>query len=83
MPVIKHPIVTEKSSMLMERENSLQFAVDVRATKKQIKKEVEETFGVKVKSIRTLTDPKGTKKAIVRLEDEYRAEDLLTRLGIF
>jgi large subunit ribosomal protein L23 len=51
--VIEKPVVTEKSTGLKEGLNRYVFQVDVRANKNQIKKAVEELFGVKVKDVRT------------------------------
>lgn len=46
--IIKKPIITEKSMLLVENENKYTFSVDKRANKVQIKKAVEELFNVKV-----------------------------------
>lgn len=46
--IIKKPIITEKSMLLVENENKYTFSVDKRANKIQIKKAVEELFNVKV-----------------------------------
>jgi len=74
-------ITTEKSVMMIERENVLTFMTEKEMTKMQIKKEVEELFGVKVKDIRTLI--KGNKKyAYVKLKPEFPAIDLATKLGM-
>jgi large subunit ribosomal protein L23 len=80
---IKHSLITEKASILMEKENSLQFIVDRKAKKDEIRKDLEELFDVKVVSIRTLITPKGEKKAIVKLSDEYDAKEILTRLKLY
>ncbi len=80
--VILYPLVTEKVMGLIERENKLVFIVDIRASKKDIKRAVEELFDVKVESVRTLITPKGLKKAYVKLKSEYSASDLAARLGI-
>jgi len=80
--VILYPLVTEKVMGLVERENKLVFIVDIRASKKDIKRAVEELFDVKVESVRTLITPKGLKKAYVKLKSEYSASDLAARLGI-
>ena len=80
--VILYPLVTEKVMGLIERENKLVFIVDIKASKKDIKRAVEELFDVKVESVRTLITPKGLKKAYVKLKSEYSASDLAARLGI-
>jgi large subunit ribosomal protein L23 len=51
--LIKRPIITEKTTRLMEQ-NKYCFMVDPRANKTQIKYAVEEIFKVKVKSVNTL-----------------------------
>ena len=52
--VIKKPLVTEKSTLLKETQNTYVFKVDPRATKPMIKKSVEQLFKVKVDSVRTV-----------------------------
>lgn len=57
--VIKSPIVTEKSVLLKESPEGetgqiLTFRVDRKATKDDIRKAVEEIFGVEVSRIRTM-----------------------------
>ncbi len=47
------PIVTEKAIMKVETENMLTFLVEQKETKKDIKKEIENLFKVKVDKIRT------------------------------
>jgi len=81
--VIKHALVTEKASVLIDKENSLQFVVDTRASKDRIKREIEKRFEVKVKSIRTLVTTDGRKKAIVTLMEDYKASEVVARLGVF
>ena len=50
--IIKKPLITEKSSRLME-ENKYSFMVDRRANKNQIKQAVEEIFNVRVRGVNT------------------------------
>ncbi|MFG1519082.1 MAG: 50S ribosomal protein L23 [Thermoplasmataceae archaeon] len=76
------PVATEKSMLLMEKENKLTFVVDRKAKRNQIKKEVEERFDVKVVSVNILISKRG-KKAIVSLAEGYSAEDVGGRIGIF
>lgn len=52
--VLKRPVVTEKSNHLREAANQYAFEVDDHANKIEIRKAVEETFGVQVASVRTL-----------------------------
>jgi large subunit ribosomal protein L23 len=51
--IIIKPLVTEKGTMLME-EKKYSFRVAKKATKVEIKKAVEELFGVQVKAVNTL-----------------------------
>ncbi|QOJ78394.1 50S ribosomal protein L23 [Infirmifilum lucidum] len=80
--VIIRPHLTEKTLRLIEEANTLTFIVDRRATKKQIKEEVERMFNVKVEKVRTLNTTDGNKKAYVRLAKEYSASDIATRMGV-
>ncbi len=75
------PIVTEKAVMMIEAQNVLTFETDKNKTKTQIKKEIEELFGVKIEKIRTLI--KGNKKyAYAKLKKEFPAIDMATKLGL-
>lgn len=75
------PITTEKAVMMIEAQNILTFSTDRDKTKDEIKKEIEELFGVKIEKVRTLI--KGNKKyAYVKLKNEFPAIDIATKLGI-
>lgn len=52
--IIKAPIITEKSSQLIESENTYTFEVDKRANKIEIKNAIEEIFKVDVLRVNTL-----------------------------
>lgn len=80
--IIKAAVSSEKAISYMEKYNTLTFIVDMKATKYDIRRAVEELFGVKVLEVRTLITPRGEKKAYVRLTDEYKATDIATKLGI-
>ena len=82
MEAIKYPISTEKAVRLMESDNKLTFMVELKATKQDIKKEIEKLFNVKVTKVNTLITPLGTKKAYVKLSKENPAIDLATKLGL-
>ena len=79
---IEYPLITEKAVGLIEKENKLVFIVDKTATKQDVKKSVEELYGVKVESVNTMNSMKGTKKAYVRLKPEFKATDIATKLKI-
>ncbi|MGA2105361.1 50S ribosomal protein L23 [Methanoregula sp.] len=82
MSTLKFPFVTEKAMVLLENENKLQFMVSNKATKKDIKRELEKVFDQKVKRVHTLMTMHGEKKAIVSFENDKAAEEILSRLGI-
>lgn len=85
--IIKYPLMTEKSTKILETSNGYVFIVDKTATKFDIKNAVERIFDVKVLSVNTLIN-KGKnktfrgipgrrsdfKKAIVRLEEGNKIE---------
>jgi large subunit ribosomal protein L23 len=52
--IIKRPIVTEKGTKLRQEENQVIFAVAKNANKIEIKKAVEELFGVHVEDVKTM-----------------------------
>lgn len=54
MIIIKKPIITEKMTAISEKLNRYAFIVDVRANKLQIKKAVEELYGVQVAAVNTM-----------------------------
>ncbi len=76
-----HPITTEKAVRLIELNNTLLFEVDRRDSKKEIKKEIEDTFKVKVESINTLIHL-NKKIAYVKLNKKNPAIDVATKLGM-
>ena len=52
--IIRKPVVSEKSTLLTERDNKYVFEVALEANKIQIKRAVEEVFKVGVKKVRTM-----------------------------
>ena len=85
--IIYSPVITEKSALKQQNENVYTFKVAKSATKDQIKKAIEQAFGVSVKSVNTLnTKPKKKrvgkytgmtktyKKAIVTLDADSKIE---------
>ncbi|MBD3389692.1 50S ribosomal protein L23 [Candidatus Micrarchaeota archaeon] len=78
--ILKEPIKTEKAIGKIEFENTITFKVDERATKKDVQDEIEKLFKVKVKSVNTYLAPKGGKRAVVRLAEGHKAEDISSKL---
>ena len=78
--IIKRPIITERSSDLMAKDNKYSFVVDKKANKTEVKYAVKELFNVEVEKVNVMNvRPKrrrvgkyegkkpGYKKAIVKL----------------
>jgi ribosomal protein uL23 len=82
MKAVKYPLSTEKSIRMMEAENKLIFVVDHKATKPEIKKEIEELFKAKVDAVKTFTTIKGEKRAYITFNAESPAIDIATQLGL-
>ena len=52
--IIKRPLTTEKGTALHEKGNIYLFEVNKRANKLQVRAAIEQLFGVKVDSVRTV-----------------------------
>jgi len=85
--IIRRPLVTEKSSIDRDANNTVTFAVDPRANKVEIRRAVEQIFGVRVLDVHTMRMPRKTrrvgrnvgrrpewKKAIVKLAENESIE---------
>jgi large subunit ribosomal protein L23 len=81
--MLKYAYVTEKATVLIDRDNKLHFIVDIDDSKESIRKAVQEIYDVAVIDIKTLITPKGLKKAIVTLSRENSAEEIASKLGVF
>jgi len=64
--IILNPILTEKSSMIMEGLNKYVFKVNVKANKIQIKDEIEKRFKFKVLNVRTMNFKGKSKNTTIR-----------------
>ena len=75
------PITSEKAVKMLDVDNTLIFETERRTNKKEIAKEVESLFSVKVEKVRTLV--KDNKKyAFVKLNKSNPAIDIATKLGM-
>ena len=87
--IVIAPIVTEKAQTGVSAQNTYSFLVAARATKNQIKTEIEKIFGVRVLAVKTgvyrkvvLTGPASRrqsrvsrlKKAIIKLGEKDKIE---------
>lgn len=80
--IIKYPLSTEKSIRQIEFDNKLSFVVHSRATKRDVKKAVEELFKVKVVKVNIQNSFTGQKRAYVKLSAENVASDVSADLGL-
>lgn len=65
--IIIRPVITEKSTMLKEKNREVCFEVDPHANKVEIKKAVEQLFKIKVERVR-IQHKRGKKRRIGRNE---------------
>jgi len=82
LEVVLYPLVTEKAVNMIEAENKITFVVNDNASKPEVKKVLEEAYGVKVSKVNIIRDMKGRKKAIVQLDKKFKASELATKLGV-
>jgi large subunit ribosomal protein L23 len=88
--VLLHPYVTEKTLNMLQGTpaqdlkdgNRLEFLVDRRATKPEVKKAFEAIFEVKVEHVNTFIRNDG-KHAIIKLKPGFSAEEIGMRIGVF
>jgi large subunit ribosomal protein L23 len=80
--VILYPLMTESSSLMVEKENKLVFIVDLKANKSDVKSAVERLYEVRVEGVNILITPSGEKKAFVKLHPDYKAADIAIKLGM-
>ena len=74
-------VVTEKAVMMIESQNVLTFETNTKMNKSEIKKEIEDLFGVKIDNVRTLIRS-NKKYAYIKLNKKDLAIDVATKLGI-
>ena len=67
LKVLKAPHISEKSTMVTEKQNTIVFKVATNATKADIKAAVEKLFDVKVEAVRTLNVMGKTKRTGARV----------------
>lgn len=82
MGALMYPLATEKALNMIDRNNIICYIVDFRSDKIAIKKEFEETFGVKVAKVNTAMSIKNTKKAFITLKPQFKAADVARKLKL-
>lgn len=82
MFLIKYVLTTEKAVGAIEKENKLTFIVDDKASKPELKKEIETEYGEKTGKINVVSTPHGLKKAIVAFKRKGAASELAAKLKV-
>ena len=80
--VILYPLMTEVASRMLETENKITFMVNLKASKTDVRRAVEELYEVQVEKVNILITSRGEKKAYVKLHPDYKAVDVAIKLGI-
>jgi large subunit ribosomal protein L23 len=88
--ILLHPYVTEKTMNHMtgtptqdyKDGNKMEFIVDKKASKADIKRAFEKRFEVKVAKVWVRMNGEG-KHAIIKLAEGFSAEDIGMRIGVF
>lgn len=80
--VLLYPLMGEKATILREKENKLTFIVSRDATRKGVREAVEALYDVKVVHVNTMVTSNGRKKAHVRLDPKYSAEEVASHFGV-
>ena len=64
--VLMRPVITEKVNQQMEKSNRYTFVIDKRANKLEVKKAVEEFYGVTVENVNTARVPAKAKTRMTK-----------------
>ncbi len=88
--ILKKPLITEKMNAITDKRGQYGFVVDTKATKDEIKKAIEDFYGVEVVSVNTMIArgkarrnkrtgqisgyTNGYKKAIVSLKEGFKID---------
>ena len=64
--ILVRPVITEKVNAQMEKSSRYTFEVDKRANKLEVKKAVEEFYGVKVQGVNTIVVPAKNKSRFTK-----------------
>lgn len=82
MAVLMYPVATEKAVGMIEKGNVIEYIVDMRASKTEVRKEFERIFAVKIDRIGIVHTPDNRKKAIIKIGKEFKASDIALRLKL-
>ena len=79
--LIINPYVTEKTYMMVDKDNKIAFVVDENATKNSIKEAIKLLYNADVERVNIARTVYG-KKAFVKFANVGAARDLATKLGL-
>lgn len=79
---VLYAMTTEKAVGAMDRDNTLTFVVENNATKTEIRKEIEASWGEKVAAVNTVRTMDGRKKAVVHFSKKGAASELASKLKL-
>ncbi|MBN2250563.1 MAG: 50S ribosomal protein L23 [Candidatus Altiarchaeota archaeon] len=80
--IVLYPLMGEKATMIREKENKLSFIVSKDSKKEDIKNAIESLYNVKIIDIKTMITTRGRKKAHVKLDPKYSAEEVASHFGV-
>lgn len=80
--IVFYPLITEKAVGMIEAQNKLCFVVSDNADKASVKRTIETMYGVKIRKVNIVRDMKGRKKAIVKLDKKFKADEIAMKLGV-
>jgi large subunit ribosomal protein L23 len=80
--IINRFVISEKALKMAEKENKITVIVSLDSTKKDIAKQLEKDYNLKVEKINVIITPKGEKKAIVKLQKDQSAIDFYSKIGL-
>ena len=80
--ILQAPCTSERFYKKMEKENTIIFYVDPRATKTQIKRAFYESFNAKAGRVNTLNCITGRKKAYIKVAKGTEASEIANKIGL-
>ncbi|OAG28985.1 large subunit ribosomal protein L23Ae [Nematocida displodere] len=80
--IIRSSSKSEKSMRVMEKQNTLVFICDLKATKPEIKQAIEELYSVRPTKVNTAITFKGQKKAYAIFGKEHSALEIASAADI-
>jgi ribosomal protein L23 len=80
--IVRGVVKTEKAVSMAGFKKTIPFVVDNRASKPEIKAEIEKSYGKKIKVVRTHINFKGKKIAYVTFADNVDVDELAASLNL-